>query len=562
LAFTFYVDVYGLSNLIGHYLKIISFYLIYEAIFETGLTRPYALLFRNLKQNEEALRRAHDELEKKVEERTVELRKEIKERKQAEESLGEAELSYRTVADFTYDWEYWTNPDGTLRYVSPSCERISGYGVHQFMDNPSLLREIISPEDSKLWDQHNHDSGQERKPREIQFRIRTRDGEIRWIEHVCQPVIGKQGEFLGFRASNRNITERKEAEKELRIKDSAIASSINAIGITDLDGKLIYVNDSLVKMWGYDSADEILGRSLPEFWEGEGVLKTIAVLREKGARIGEDIGKRKDGSSFNVNFSTSMIRDEAGNPLYMFGSFSDITEQKISEKALREREAELRRSQKDLRFLAGRLLSAQEEERRRLARELHDDLTQRLAVMAIETGKLEMQFDSAPGPFRDKLVELKEQMMQLSGDVHAISRQLHPSILHDLGLVDAVKSECDNFTRREGIVVTFRPKGVPSLIPQDVSLCIFRIIQESLRNIAKYAQASEAHVSLVGKDGSIHLSIKDTGIGFDPKKVKKKTGLGLASMEERVRLIQGDFSLTSRPGKGTVIRIRVPLSGA
>ena len=129
--------------------------------------------------------------------------------------------------------------------------------------------------------------------------------------------------------------ERRKSEEELKIKDSAIASSISAIGITDIEGTLMYVNDSLVEMWGYESADEILGRKLPEFWEGEGIFKTIEALREKGGRIGEDIGKRKDGSVFDVQFSASMIKDEAGTPLYMFGSFLDISERKMAEIELR-----------------------------------------------------------------------------------------------------------------------------------------------------------------------------------------------------------------------------------
>ncbi len=127
-----------------------------------------------------------------------------------------AELNYRTVADFTYDWEYWANMDGTLNYVSPSCERISGYSVQDFMDNPSLFREIIVPQDHDIWDTHYQDSRRELKPREMQFRIQRRDGQICWIEHSCQPVIDDQGRLNGFRASNRDITDRKLAEIELR----------------------------------------------------------------------------------------------------------------------------------------------------------------------------------------------------------------------------------------------------------------------------------------------------------------------------------------------------------
>ncbi|MEJ2168878.1 MAG: sigma 54-interacting transcriptional regulator [Desulfobacterales bacterium] len=133
-------------------------------------------------------------------------------RKQHEESLLQAEAKYRTVADFTYDWEYWANVDDTLEYVSPSCERISGYTTRDFVDNPSLFREIIAPEDRDIWDKHYRDSRQEPKAHEIQFRIQRRDGQIRWIEHSCQPVTDDQGGLRGFRASNRDVTSRKLAE--------------------------------------------------------------------------------------------------------------------------------------------------------------------------------------------------------------------------------------------------------------------------------------------------------------------------------------------------------------
>jgi len=161
------------------------------------------------KKLEKALKDAHLDLERQVKERTAELSETV-------DKLREAELRYRTVADFTYAWEYWANMDGTLRYVSPSCERISGYTSWQFIDNPPLFREIIIPEDQDVWGKHYHDARKDPGAKEIQFRIRHRDGSIRWIEHVCQPVRGDQGELLGFRASNRDITGRKEGEIQLR----------------------------------------------------------------------------------------------------------------------------------------------------------------------------------------------------------------------------------------------------------------------------------------------------------------------------------------------------------
>nr|MBC8391925.1 PAS domain-containing protein [Deltaproteobacteria bacterium] len=128
-----------------------------------------------------------------------------------------------------------------------------------------------------------------------------------------------------FKEIEKTVVELKSEKKNLSIMQNAVASSINAIGITDLQGKMIYVNDACIKMWGYDHENEILGRSLSEFWEGDGIFNTIKELQEKGVASGDDIGKRKDGSLFNVQFSANIFKDEVGNPAYMFGSFFDIT---------------------------------------------------------------------------------------------------------------------------------------------------------------------------------------------------------------------------------------------
>jgi len=191
---------------------------------------------------------------------------------------------------------------------------------------------------------------------------------------------------------------------------------------------------------------------------------------------------------------------------------------------------------------------------------MHDDITQRLALLAIETGTLEQQLESSSEPLRDKLRHIKEQIVKLSTDVHDISRQLHPAIIDDLGLVDAIKSECVNFSKREGISIKYEPVNVPDAIPKDIALCIYRIMQESLRNVAKHTDVKEAEVLLTGTDDSIHLYVKDHGTGFDPDSVHGKGGLGLASMEERVRLVQGELSIESQPGRGTVIKMCVSLS--
>jgi two-component system, NarL family, sensor kinase len=238
--------------------------------------------------------------------------------------------------------------------------------------------------------------------------------------------------------------------------------------------------------------------------------------------------------------------------------FVNALKRKEAEEAYRESERILRQNKSDLRRLAGKLIYAQEEERSRLARELHDDLAQRLTVLAIDVGLLDQQLMGSPAPVREALREMKNSIVRISQDVHSLSRQLHPSILDDLGLIKAAESECAGFSRREGIEVVFNHENLPRVIPKDVSLSLYRIIQEGLGNISKHACAEHISVSLKGLDHDVLLSVQDDGVGFDWAEVMENPGLGFSSMRERARLIRSELSIQSQPEKGTVISLRVP----
>jgi PAS domain S-box-containing protein len=234
------------------------------------------------------------------------------------------------------------------------------------------------------------------------------------------------------------------------------------------------------------------------------------------------------------------------------GSCLDITDQKQAEE-------DLRAAHERQRDLTSRLLHAQEEERRRIAREMHDDWTQRLTLLGIDIAKLEKQLD-APDPALSLLHTMQEQLVSLSEDVHDLSRQLHPAILDDLGLVEALRSECASFSRREGIAVVYHLEDVPSCLPKDIALCVYRVAQEALRNIAKHAAVDEASVSLAAAGAELVLRVQDKGVGFDPPAVFSRPGLGLSSMAERIRLVQGELSVRSATGQGTTVAVRIPLA--
>jgi len=266
------------------------------------------------------------------------------------------------------------------------------------------------------------------------------------------------------------------------------------------------------------------------------------------------------GIGFSSFRSQLLLPDELIPRLRLVGDiFTNALARKRADEALSAKEQSLRQAKDGLRQLATKLLYSQEEERRRIAREMHDDWTQRLALLGIETAKLEGHLDAKSSAL-PLLHAIREQLVSLSEDVHDLSRQLHPSILDDLGLVEALRSECAGFSRRAEIAVDYRPGKVPTKLPTGVALCVYRVAQEALRNIAKHTAVREASLTLVADETELRMRVQDQGSGFDPENGRAQAGLGLSSMEERVRLIHGQFSITSARGQGTTVEVRVPLS--
>ncbi len=216
-----------------------------------------------------------------------------------------------------------------------------------------------------------------------------------------------------------------------------------------------------------------------------------------------------------------------------------------------------RRAERETASLSGRLLMVHENERRRVARELHDDVTQRLAALAIDATRLDAPHrasaDEATRSIRDGLIKLSE-------DVHALSYRLHPSVIEDLGLVDALKAECDRVTRSGAVIVQFNASEVPQKLPQDTALCLFRVAQEALRNVVRHAGASSAEVSVSPLDGGLQLAVSDNGTGFDTGRHAERPSLGLASIRERVNLLKGEVDIDSARGHGTTVLAWVPLA--
>jgi PAS domain S-box-containing protein len=553
IAFTFYISVYGLSNLAGHFLKIISFYLIYKAVIVTGLNKPYNLLFRNVTKSKDALQEARDKLEQEVKIRTYQLEKAIDILKQNEKILqesGERLKRAQKVARLGFlDWNLKTN------HMHWSEEVYSIFGVNrtETMQTVETTVALVHPDDLDFVQKNLDEAVQGIKKYNIEHRILRPDGSVVWVHSRAELVRDPDGNSETMLGTVLDITERKQTEKELLRISKAVESASDAIGMADPRGNHFYHNRAFTELFEY-TAKELDSAGGPSVvYADKSVAKDVFDNIMSGKSWDGEIEMlSKSGRMFPALVRADAIKDEAQNIIGLIGIITDITESRKTSKSLLE-------SEKDLQKLAGRLIANQEKELQRLARELHDDLTQQLAVMAIEAGNIEKQED-LPEDVLQKISHIKEQLIKTSKDVHHLSRDLHPSIIDDLGLARAVQSECNNFSSRTGIAVIFDPKDVPLTISNDISLSVYRIIQEGLSNIAKHANTKNAYIFIEGLDSRIVLTIRDTGAGFYFAQVRQKAGLGLGSMRERVRLVNGKLSITSKPGKGTTIEVRIPLT--
>lgn len=253
------------------------------------------------------------------------------------------------------------------------------------------------------------------------------------------------------------------------------------------------------------------------------------------------------------------VFDTDGKPYLMLGVSLDITERKIAEEALRKNEDALRESYKRIQDLAGRLIVSQEDERKHIARELHDDLNQRVVSLAITIGKLSRQLTHANEPIRNQIAKLEQRTTGLYEHIRQISHELHSPALEHGGLSPALELYCSEYTELEGVQVTLDILDVSDALSPEVSLCLYRVVQESLRNVARHAGTKNAKVKLIGSREAIDLLVADDGVGFDLQQARARGGLGLASMEERINLLSGNLQIESQSGSGTRLKVHIPL---
>jgi PAS domain S-box-containing protein len=370
-------------------------------------------------------------------------------------------------------------------------------------------------------------------------------------------VRDAHGPTIGLRGTVQDITERKRIEQALHESEDKLRlildSTAEAIYGIDVEGRCTFCNPACIRILGYERIDELLGKdmhSLIHYKRADGTLHPTeecrilpAALRGEGIHFDDDVLWRANGTSFPAECWCYPQR-KGPEIVGAVVAFVDITERKIAESALAG--------------VSGKLIEAQEQERARIARELHDDIGQRVSLLAIELARLQHNPPDSSG-LPGRIGQLQKQTTEIATDIQSLSHELHSSRLEYLGIAAALGGFCQEFSEQQKVEIDFKTHDLPIPLSPEISLCLFRVLQEAVHNSAKHSGVRHFEVRLWGTPEEIHLAVSDSGAGFDINAVKEGRGLGLTSMEERVKILKGTLSIESQLQRGTTIHARVPI---
>ncbi len=473
----------------------------------------------------------------------------ITERRRTEDALRESENKFRLVAE-TAACGIWILQGNRLVYLNREVEMLTGYtrAELQTMNPWELVDPEFRPvlqERSKIRQTSGHVLTR------FQYKIITKGGEERWLE-LSDSVMEYEGK-PAILATAFDVTSAKRAESELRdhamFLDALIFNSPFGIVIKDEYQRVRFCNPAFERMFQFFQS-EIEGMDLDQLiapHDRDGAAHLTGLSRETGIVHATTQRRRRDGTLLDVELHGVRLFSDS-KFVGAFAFYQDISERK--------------RSEEKLQALRSRLTRAQEEERARIARDLHDDTGQRLALLSIDLEQLKqfsVKSQSALTPQLDSLVRIASE---ITSDVHSVSRRLHPSQVELLGLVRALANFCKDFASRNSMEIRFVHPDHPPSPSRDVALCLFRVAQEAIRNVHKHSGVREAVVELKEVAGALHLRVSDSGAGFDPASLDSAPGIGLLSMEERLRSMGGELAVQSTLGGGTTVEASIPLSPA
>jgi PAS domain S-box-containing protein len=500
---------------------------------------------------------------------TVILR-DVTERKRAEEALRASEAHLQAILDNSPGMVFLKDVEGRYLHVNRQFERVFHMTHEQVVGKTDEA--IFSPELAAVFRANDLKVLQAGVPLEFEEVAMHDDGPHTSIVSKF-PLCGGDGKPYALCGITTDITWRKNVEEALHSSEAftrAILDSLSAhVCVLDKEGIILKTNDAWKEFGSCNTS-----RVVPIDDVGQNYLdvcrRAIAAGDSTSQVILGGIETVLEGSqtSFSAEYPchspeverwflmrVTPLKDTKGVVI----SHTDISGRVRMSQALEKHVRLLSEKQKELEFLAEKLIEAQEEERKRIARELHDDFNQRLAALSLELETMEGVPIDPSEPVARKLAAVRAQVGQLSDDLHDLAYRLHPSLLEHVGLAAAAQDHVAEFTRRTGLPVTFTAREVPEILSLEVATNLFRVMQESLQNVSRHAQATEVMVRLSGSSKGIGLSVRDNGKGFDHEnKSGREKGLGLVSMEERARGLGGFLRIHSLPSAGTKVCAWIP----
>ncbi len=495
----------------------------------------------------------------------------ITERKRVEDALRESESRFRIMADTAPTLIWMSGLDKLCTYFNQVWLDYTGRTMEQELGNG--WTDGVHQEDFDRCRKTYAEAFARREPFQREYRLRKADGKYGWVFDKGVPRYFPSGEFAGYIGTCIDMTERKWAEAALRASDvftRAVLNSLSApVCVLDKEGVIVTTNDPWREFTKrYVDRAFIFGEVSDNYLdccrhttagsllEGQAILKGV-----------EDVLMGSE-RSFIYEYACHVAEEECWflmrvTPLKdakgVVMSHTDISRRVRMGLALEQKTVLLGEKQKELESLAGKLIDAQEAERKRIARELHDDFNQRLAALSLELESMERTPIALPELITQQLAAVRVQAGMLSDDLHDLAYRLHPSLLEHVGLEVAARDHVSEFAKRTGLSVRFIGREVPKTLSPEVATNLFRVLQESLQNVSKHAQATDVTVRLSGSSKGVGLSVRDNGKGFDfEDKNAGARGLGLVSMQERTRGLGGLLRIHSLPRSGTKICAWIP----